>query len=228
MSVSSKNTQQLNAYIDHTLLKPEATKSQILSLCAEARRFDFYSVCVNSSYVKTCVEALKDSAVKVCCVVGFPLGAMSTKTKTYETEQAVLDGAKEIDMVISIGALKDERYDDILEDIRSVVLAARGVVVKVIIETALLTDGEKIKACQLSEQAGAHFVKTSTGFSGGGATTEDIELMKKACGPKMKIKASGGIKTTKQAWALIEAGAHRLGTSSGVSLLQNEMVKEGY
>lgn len=223
---------ELNTYIDHTLLKPEATRSEILRLCEEALKFEFFSVCVNSCFVSTCVQALSGSSVKTCAVVGFPLGAMHTLAKAYETQIAVQEGATEIDMVLAIGAMKEQNSEYVLNDIRAVVQAASGATVKVIIETSLLSPQEKTLACQLSEQAGAHFVKTSTGFSGGGATIEDIELMKKACSSKMKIKASGGIKSTKQAWSLIAAGAHRLGTSSGVSLLQNELSheasKEGY
>ncbi|HPI41274.1 MAG TPA: deoxyribose-phosphate aldolase [Pseudobdellovibrionaceae bacterium] len=224
----NKKPEGLSPFIDHTLLKPEATHEQILHLCEEALKFEFFSVCVNSSYVSTCAQFLKNSNVKVCSVVGFPLGAMNTLAKAYETALAVKEGAHEIDMVLSIGALKSKNYDYVLADIQAVVQAARGATVKVIIETSLLNQEEKVLACQISERAGAHFVKTSTGFSGGGATLEDIELMKKSCGPEMKIKASGGIKSSKQAWSLIAAGAHRLGTSSGVTLVQNELSTEGY
>ncbi len=218
----------LASYIDHTLLKPEARLEQIQCLCAEAKQFHFFSVCVNSSYVKTCADLLAGSGVKVCSVIGFPLGAMDPLSKIFETKQAIQQGAQEIDMVIHIGALKDQRTQIVLEDIKGVVQAAQGHVVKVIIETALLTEAEKKLACELSLQAGAHFVKTSTGFNGGGASVEDVALMKKAVAGKLKVKASGGIKDKSQALALIAAGAERLGTSSGVALVQGQTTKGDY
>jgi deoxyribose-phosphate aldolase len=219
---------QLSHYIDHTLLKPEATLAQINALCKEAVEHGFFSVCVNSSYAKTCYDLLKNTPVKVCCVVGFPLGAMDTESKAFETQNAVKNGATEIDMVIHVGAVKDRRQDYVTADIAAVVAAAKGNTVKVIIETALLTDDEKKLACQWALDAKAHFVKTSTGFVNGGATVEDIRIMKKVVGDNMQIKASGGIKSLHAAEALIQAGASRLGTSSGVSLIRGGLSNGGY
>ena len=219
---------QLNKYIDHTLLKPEAQLAQIEQLCKEARENKFFSVCVNTSYVKNCADFLKGSDVAVCCVVGFPLGAMDTVSKGFETKTAVANGATEIDMVIQIGALKDRRLDYVRDDIRAVVEAAQGRIVKVIIETSLLNNDDKTLACKAALDAGAHFVKTSTGFAGGGATVDDVKLMKSIVGNKMEVKASGGVKNSEQALALIEAGATRLGTSSGVALVQGQQAQGGY
>ncbi|WP_374000904.1 deoxyribose-phosphate aldolase [Bdellovibrio bacteriovorus] len=219
---------QLSRYIDHTLLKPEAQLSQIEKLCAEAKEHSFFSVCVNTSYVKTCAELLQGSSVKVCCVVGFPLGAMDTESKTYETSTAIRNGAQEIDMVIQIGALKDRRLDYVRDDIKAVVQAAHGHTVKVIIETSLLNNDDKVLACKAALEAGAHFVKTSTGFGGGGATVDDVKLMKSVVGNQMEVKASGGIKDAQQANAMIEAGATRLGTSSGITIIQGGSVQGGY
>lgn len=219
---------QLNRFIDHTLLKPEAQAAQIEKLCKEAIENNFFSVCVNTSYASLCKSLLKDSTVKVCCVIGFPLGAMDSKSKAYETETAIANGASEIDMVLHIGALKDRRIDYVIADIASVVQAAQGHTVKVIIETFLLSDEEKMLACEAALKAGAHFVKTSTGFGGGGATVADIKLMKSVVGSQMQIKASGGIKDVESALALIEAGATRLGTSSGVALSQGHIAQGGY
>lgn len=219
---------QISKFIDHTLLKADATGDQIEKLCNEARQYQFFSVCVNSYHVANCVKLLSGSDVKVCTVVGFPLGAMSTKAKAFETQQAIQDGADEIDMVINIGALKDRKDEIVFEDIRSVVQAANHRTVKVIIETSLINNEEKMRACQLSVKAGAHFVKTCTGFAGGGATIEDIELMKNTVAGKSLVKASGGIKDIKLAKALIEAGADRLGTSSGVSLVLGLQAEGGY
>lgn len=219
---------QLSRYIDHTLLKPEAQLNQIEKLCAEAKDHGFFSVCVNTSYVPICANLLSNTSVKVCCVVGFPLGAMDTASKAFETQNAIKNGAQEIDMVIHIGALKDKRSEYVLNDIKSVVKAAEGRTVKVIIETALLNQEEKALACKLALEAGAHFVKTSTGFSGGGATIEDVKLMKSIVGNQMEVKASGGIKDAAQAMAMIEAGATRLGTSSGITIIQGGTVKGGY
>lgn len=219
---------QLSRYIDHTLLKADAQISQIEKLCAEAIEHDFFSVCVNTSYVAACAKILNGSKVKVCCVVGFPLGAMDTASKAFETQTALQNGATEIDMVIHIGALKDQRLNYVQDDIKAVVVAAQGRTVKVILETAQLTHDEKILACRAAQAAGAHFVKTSTGFGGGGATVEDIKLMKSVVGQNMQIKASGGIKDAAQALAMIEAGASRLGTSSGITILQGGSVKGGY
>ncbi|MBV2167391.1 MAG: deoxyribose-phosphate aldolase [Bdellovibrio sp.] len=219
---------QLSRYIDHTLLKPEAQLAQIEKLCGEAKDHSFFSVCVNTSYVTTCAQLLSGSAVKVCCVVGFPLGAMDTASKAFETQTAIKNGAQEIDMVIHVGALKDRRLDYIRDDIKAVVKAAQGHTVKVIIETSLLTQDEKVLACQAALEAGAHFVKTSTGFGGGGATVDDVKLMKSIVGSQMEVKASGGIKDLAQAHAMIEAGATRLGTSSGVAIVQGGTVQGGY
>lgn len=219
---------QLSHYIDHTLLKADAQLEHIQKLCGEAKDNKFFSVCVNTSYVATCAELLKGSSVKVCCVVGFPLGAMDSESKALETKTAIKNGAQEIDMVIHVGALKDRRLDYVKDDIKAVVSAAEGHTVKVIIETALLNEDDKKLACEAALKAGAHFVKTSTGFSGGGATVEDVKLMKSVVGDKMQIKASGGIKDIAQALAMIEAGASRLGTSSGVALVRGDKIQGGY
>lgn len=215
-------------YIDHTVLKPETTLKQIEKLCAEAKENQFFSVCVNSFWVPKCKELLKNSSVKVCSVVGFPLGAMSTAAKSFETTWCIENGADEIDMVINVGALKDNLIDLVTEDIKAVVTAAKGKTVKVILETCLLTYDEKVKACEASLAAGAHFVKTSTGFSSAGATLDDVTLMKKVVGSKMKVKASGGIKNSDQAKAYITAGAERLGTSSGIEIIKGLEAKGSY
>jgi deoxyribose-phosphate aldolase len=208
--------------IDHTLLKPDATQQEIAQLCFEARKYSFASVCVNPTWVSLCAELLKGSPVKVCTVIGFPLGATSSETKAFETETAIRQGATEIDMVINIGALKARDLDLVARDIRGVVNAAhaRGAIVKVIIETVLLTDEEKTIASLLSKEAGADFVKTSTGFAGGGATVRDVALMRKAVGPEMGVKASGGVRTFEDAESMIKAGATRIGASAGVKILQ--------
>lgn len=205
--------------IDHTLLKPTATKEQLTKLCNEAKQYGFASVCVNPSNVAFCADLLKDSNVPVCTVIGFPLGATSTLAKYAEVKHALQDGATEFDMVINIGALKDQDLQTVYSDIYSVVQAADGNIVKVIIETCLLTEEEKIVACNLALEAGAQFVKTSTGFSSGGATIEDIKLMRETVGKDMGVKASGGIKTLADLNAMVEAGANRIGTSSGVAIL---------
>lgn len=219
---------QLSQYIDHTLLKAEAQTAQIQNLCKEAIAHHFFSVCVNTSFVPLCAELLRGSDVKVCCVVGFPLGAMDTESKAFETKTAIKNGAQEIDMVINVGALKDRRLDYVRDDIKAVVEAAQGRTVKVIIETSLLNEEDKKLACEAALQAKAHFVKTSTGFGGGGATVEDVKLMRSIVGDRMQVKASGGIKDIQQAQAMIAAGASRLGTSSGVSLVRGEAVQGGY
>lgn len=218
----------LASYIDHTILKPETTEVQIRQICQEALDHKFFSVCVNTSFVPLCKSLLKNSSVKVCAVVGFPLGAMSTAAKAYETKWAVENGADEIDMVIQIGELKNKNYDYVRADIRSVVEAAQGRTVKVIIETSLLSQEEKIKACELSKEAKAHFVKTSTGFGGGGATVEDVQLMKNVVGDLLQVKASGGVRDQATAEAMIAAGATRLGTSSGVQLVKNQTATGAY
>ncbi|MEN0059037.1 MAG: deoxyribose-phosphate aldolase [Bdellovibrio sp.] len=219
---------KLNQYIDHTLLKAEASTAQIEKLCQEALTHQFFSVCVNSSFVSHCASLLKGSSVKVCCVVGFPLGAMEMQSKAYETQRAVENGAHEIDMVLHVGALKEGRLQYVQDDIKAVVTAAKGRTVKVILETALLNDEQKVAACKAAQAAGAHFVKTSTGFGGGGATIEDIKLMRSSVNTSMEVKASGGIKDLAQAQALIAAGASRLGTSSGVAILQGQTAQGGY
>ena len=190
--------------IDHTMLKADASEKTILRYCREAKEYGFASICVNTCFVPLVAKELKGSGVKTCCVVGFPLGAMSTSAKAFEAKQAVADGAEEVDMVINIGAMKDARFDFVKKDIEAVVEASKPAIVKVIIETCLLTDEEKVKACELSVEAGAAFVKTSTGFSTGGATVADVKLMKETVGDRAKVKASGGIRTPEDAKALIE------------------------
>ena len=211
---------ELNKYIDHTLLKPEATKEQITKLCQEARQYDFASVCVNTCYVPLAKQLLAGSDVKVCCVVGFPLGAMDTVSKAFEAKTAVENGAQEVDMVINIGALKDKDYDYVTKDIAAVVEASKPAIVKVIIESCLLTDEEKVEACKCSMNAKAEFVKTSTGFSTHGATPEDVALMKKTVGDICKVKAAGGVRSYDDAMKMIEAGADRLGCSAGIKVME--------
>jgi deoxyribose-phosphate aldolase len=210
--------------IDHTLLKPDATQQEIEKLCAEAKHYRFASVCINPSYVKMCASLLRDTDVKVCTVIGFPLGATSSAAKAFETDRAIKDGAREVDMVINVGMLKSGEYEYIKEDILSVVSTAHsfGVLTKVIIETGLLTDEEKVKACMLAKQAGADFVKTSTGFVKGGATAGDIALMRKVVGPELGVKASGGVRSQEDALALIASGADRIGASASVKIVTGE------
>lgn len=212
----------LAKYIDHTLLKPQATQQEIEHLCQEALNYHFASVCVNPYWVQYAKQLLKSSDVAVCTVVGFPLGACTSETKVFETKQAILNGADEIDMVINIGALKSGDFDRVYHDIRGVVQAADGHLVKVIIETCLLDTEEKKTACALAMQAKADFVKTSTGFAGGGATVEDVRLMKTVVQNQLQVKASGGIRDEKTALSMIEAGASRLGTSSGVRIMKKK------
>ncbi len=210
--------------IDHTLLKSEATEKDIIRLCEEARHYGFKAVCVQPYYVSLCAETLKDTDVRVASVVGFPFGTNSTEVKILEAQSAFVCGAREIDMVLNISALKNNRIEEVCADIKSVVNVSKdypGTIVKVIIETALLSKEEKIKACDAVIQGGADFVKTSTGFNGGGATVEDITLIAGIVGDKARIKASGGIRTRQQAEALLRAGASRLGTSGGIKLLNN-------
>ena len=211
-------------FIDHTLLKPDATPDQIAQLCYEARTYGFASVCVNPTHVKLCSDLLKGTDVKVCTVIGFPLGASAPDVKAFETETALRDGATEIDMVINIGALKGRDYTLAAGDIAGVVKLAHaaGALVKVIIETALLTDEEKVTACLLAKEAGADYVKTSTGFSGGGATVADVALMRRVVGPEMGVKASGGVKDYADARSMVEAGATRIGASAGVKIVAGE------
>lgn len=212
--------------IDHTILKADATKDMIETLCNEAKEYKFKAVCVNPTHIELCKEILKDSDVLVATVIGFPLGANTKEVKAFETLDAIKRGADEVDMVINIGALKDKDYLKVKEDIEAVVNAAKDkAIVKVIIETSLLTDEEKAKACELSLEAGADFVKTSTGFSTGGATIEDVRLMKKIVGDKMEVKASGGVRDLASAKEMIEAGATRLGTSSGIKIV-SELKKQ--
>ncbi len=213
-------SENMAGYIDHTLLKPEAKREDIIRLCREALQNNFYSVCINPSFVQTAVYELKDSAVKVCAVIGFPLGATTTATKAFEATEALASGAEEVDMVIHVGALKGGEEDYVRDDIAAVVKVARGKTVKVIIESGLLTDSEKVLACRLAKEAGAGFVKTSTGFGPGGATVGDIRLMRETVGPDLGVKASGGVRTLETARLMIEAGATRIGTSSGITIVQ--------
>jgi deoxyribose-phosphate aldolase len=210
--------------IDHTLLKPEATKDQVSLLCAEAKKFSFASVCVNPSFVPLCAKLLRDTPVKVCTVIGFPLGATSTASKAFEAEQALREGAREIDMVINVGMLKSGDYDYVEHDIFSVVTTGRrfGALTKVILETGLLTDEEKVKACVLAKRSGADFVKTSTGFAKGGATAGDIALMRKVVGSAMGVKASGGVRTREEALAMVASGADRIGASASVKIVSGD------
>ncbi len=219
--------------IDHTLLKPDVTNDQIAQLCYEARKYHFASVCVNPTHVRLCADLLKDTDVKVCTVIGFPLGASSPEVKIFEAQTALKEGAREIDMVINVGALKSRDLDLVARDIRGVVLTTHdaGAIVKVIIETALLDEEEKVIACLLSKEAGADFVKTSTGFSGGGATVEDVALMRRVVGPTIGVKASGGIRDRESAESMVAAGATRLGASAGVKIVGGETKaddKKGY
>lgn len=217
-----------NKYIDHTALKSDTTLKDIQKLCDEAKEYQFASVCVNPTWVKYCADYLKDTDVKVCTVIGFPLGATTSKVKAFETKDAIENGADEIDMVINIGALKDGYDELVLDDIKAVVDVANGKCVKVIIETCLLTDEEKKRVCELALKANATFVKTSTGFSTGGATVEDVKLMKDVVKDHAFVKASGGIRNCDDLVAMIDAGASRIGTSSGVQLMNIEESKEDY
>lgn len=211
-----------NKLIDHTLLKANASKNDITKLCDEAMQYDFASVCVNPVWVSCCAEYLKESDVRVCTVIGFPLGANTSKVKAYEAKMAIEEGADEVDMVINIGALKAGDIDTVYQDIQAVVDASQGHCVKVIIETCLLTDEEKVLACQQAMKAKATFVKTSTGFSTGGATVHDVALMKQTVGDHCEVKASGGVKTFEDMEAMVNAGASRIGTSSGISLMNHK------
>ncbi len=210
---------ELNRYIDHTILKPEATTAEVIKLCEEAKQYNFASICVNTCFTQLVKKELEGSNVKTCVVVGFPLGAMDTEAKAFEAKLAVEKGAQEVDMVINIGALKEKNYDLVLSDIKAVVNASRPAIVKVILETCLLTDDEKIKACKISVDAGADFVKTSTGFSTSGATSEDIAIMRKVVGKDIGVKASGGVRTKADALKMIEAGASRIGASASINIV---------
>ena len=218
----------LGRIIDHTLLKPEATRDDLRKLCSEAMAWHFFSVCVNSVNVPYVREQLRGSTVAVCAVVGFPLGAMSPNAKAFETAEAIRAGADEIDMVINVGALRSRDYALVLDDIARVVGAAQGKVVKVILETSMLTRDEKVVACALSKAAGATFVKTSTGFGGGGATAEDIALMREVVGPELGVKASGGVRTAGDGDRMVAAGATRLGASSSVAIVSGGTGTSGY
>lgn len=213
----------LSKYIDHTILKPNASEDDVKRICDEAKEHNFASVCVNPSYVKYVSGSLQGTDIMTCAVIGFPLGATPKEVKAFEALNAIQSGAEEVDMVINVGYLKSKKYNEVEEDIKAVVDTAKGKAhVKVIIETCLLTDDEKVKACELSVAAGADFVKTSTGFSTSGATIEDVKLMKKTVGNRAKVKASGGIRDYNTAVAMIEAGADRIGTSSGVAFVTNK------
>ena len=208
-----------NKLIDHTLLKQDATPEQIVKLCEEAKEFDFMSVCVNPAYVPLAAECLAGTGVKVCTVIGFPLGMNLTRTKVEEAELCIAQGADEIDMVINVGMLKAGHDDYVREEIKLLKEVAGKLTLKVIIETCLLTDEEKVRACQLAKEAGADFVKTSTGFSTGGATAHDVKLMRDTVGPEMGVKASGGVRTHEDLLAMVEAGANRIGTSNGTKII---------
>ncbi len=216
-------------YIDHTILNADATEAELAKICEEAAEYNFKTVCIQPYWIPFVKEELKATEVGITTVIGFPLGANATETKVFETKQAIKDGATEVDMVINIGALKSKDYDTVMKDIQAVVNAVAGAaVVKVIIETALLTKEEKIKASELSKKAGADFVKTSTGFSTGGATVEDIKLMRATVGPELGVKASGGVRSYADAVAMIEAGATRIGASSGISIVKGEESDSDY
>lgn len=214
------NSKNIASIIDHTLLKADATEKDILKCCEEGKKYGFASVCIQPCYVKLAAEALKGSEVRIATVVGFPLGANLTSVKAFEAARAIEDGADELDMVLNIGALKQGNAGYVEKDIKAVVKAADGAVVKVILETCYLTDEEKVLACKLSKNAGAHFVKTSTGLAAGGATVEDVALMRRTVGQDIGVKASGGIRTLEGLKAMVEAGANRIGTSAGVKILE--------
>ena len=218
----------MNTYIDHTLLKATATKADILKLCEEAKQYRFYSVCVNSCYVALAKEQLKNTDIKVCSVIGFPLGAMLTEAKVAETKAAIKDGADEIDMVINVGLLKSKDFDAVWKDIEAVKSCMTNQILKVILETCYLEELEIIKASELAIQSGADFIKTSTGFGSGGATLQDVKLMKSVCKMCIKIKASGGIKDTKTALEFINLGVDRIGTSSGIAIVEGTISDSNY
>lgn len=223
------NKAQIAKMIDHTILKTEATESEIIKLCKEAIHYNFASVCVNPSMVPVAAKELKGTHVKVCTVIGFPLGATTTEVKAFETKDVIEKGATEVDMVINVGKLKERNLEYVKNDIKAVVEAAKGkALTKVIIETCLLTEEEKIIACRLSKEAGSDFVKTSTGFSTGGATVEDIKLMRETVGPEMGVKASGGVRSKKDALAMIENGATRIGASASISICEGTESNSNY
>ncbi|MBM7701472.1 deoxyribose-phosphate aldolase [Metabacillus iocasae] len=222
-------TQHIAKMIDHTALKADTTKDQIVQLCKEAKEYNFASVCVNPTWIELAAELLKGTDVKVCTVIGFPLGANTPEVKAFETKDAIEKGATEVDMVINISALKDKNDELVERDIRAVVEAAKGkALTKVIFETCLLTEEEKVRACELSVKAGADYVKTSTGFSTGGATVEDIALMRKTVGPDIGVKASGGVRNAEQAQAVIDAGATRIGASAGIAIVNGLTADSDY
>ncbi|GEK90879.1 deoxyribose-phosphate aldolase [Alkalibacterium kapii] len=224
-----ENIENIERYIDHTLLKPESTDMDVQKVCLDAKKYNFKSVCINPGWVKYTADLLKDSNVETCTVIGFPLGANTSKVKAFEAEQAVKEGATEVDMVINIGALKSEDYGLVYDDIKAVVSAVDNkALVKVIIETSLLNEHEKVRACEAAKRAGADFVKTSTGFSTGGATIEDVKLMRKTVGEEMGVKASGGVRSIEDAKAMIEAGATRIGTSNGVAIVEGNEATGDY
>ena len=230
-NTSSQNItpEELAGYIDHTLLKPGATEEQIAQVCEEAQQYKFKSVCVNSSWVSFVAKKLRGTPVKVCSVIGFPLGEMATRSKAFEARNAIADGAHELDMVINVGALKSRNLKLVEEDIRAIKRSCRSTtLLKVIIETSLLTEEEKVLACEISKKAGADFVKTSTGFTGEGAKVEDVALMRRIVGPKMGVKASGGIRDYKTAVAMINAGANRIGAGGSVAIMKGVSSSENY
>ena len=212
---------KLEQYIDHTLLKQQATEEDIIKVCSEAKKYGFASVCANAYYASIVSRELQGTNVKTCIVVGFPLGATTKEVKAFEAKQAIENGAQEIDMVINVGAVKSNRYDVVKDEIKAIVDVCIGhALVKVIIETCLLTDEEKVKVCEIAKEANANFVKTSTGFSTGGATVHDVKLMREVVGPNMGVKASGAVRTTQDAKAVIEAGASRIGASSSIAIVK--------
>ncbi|MCI1070503.1 deoxyribose-phosphate aldolase [Lactococcus lactis] len=219
---------QINKYIDHTILKADASKSKVQQIIDEAKKYNFMSVCINPTWVNYARQELKDSDVKVCTVIGFPLGANTSEVKAFEAKNAIENGADEIDMVINIGAAKSEAWDLVESDIAAVNAVKGDKLLKVIIETSLLTDDEKIKACQIAKAVGADFVKTSTGFSTGGATVHDVKLMRQTVGPDMGVKASGGVHNLEEAKAMIDAGATRLGVSAGVAIMEGLTSNDSY
>ncbi len=212
----------LAKYIDHTLLKPQASEADVKHLCDEARQYGFFSVCVNPYWVPFCKKQLEGSGVKVCTVIGFPLGANTTETKVFEAKDALHNGADELDMVVNLGALKSGDWNTVAADIRAVRGAGQNFTLKVIIETSVLTQEEKVKVCQIADQAGADFVKTSTGFTGGGATAQDVKLMKNSVSPRTQVKASGGVRTREDFDAMVAAGATRIGASAGVKIIEGK------
>lgn len=227
-NLQSYDKRYIASLIDHTLLKPNATRNDIIKLCDEAKKYQFWSVCVNPCFVKFSKELLKETNVKICTVVGFPLGATTTSVKVYESKDAINNGADEIDMVININAVKSKEYNFVFDDIFAVREATKNKILKVIIETAYLTKDEKIKVCELAKEANVDFVKTSTGFAPYGATVEDVALMKSIVGEKIGVKASGGIRTLKDVILMIEAGANRIGTSSSVDIIEGKESNEKY